>query len=1299
MLVKSRKQEAIIIAETNQSSIARITEALQSKGFNNLKFAVNGAEIFEITRSYYENPEQIGLIIVSEDLPDCQINNLYDLFSHGDVGAFIPLIVLLKDLALEGKHELLASSNLVYHLNQTYSLVELQMAVMFSIVLKNEKHLRYKQQEELSEQKLLGAKLKCLVVQDELTGLVNRTSLEQHIQLTLNRNNSRNFYQDSVLLFIDLDRFGLINELEGFDIGDRLLIDLIGLIRNTLNTVGLFVRIGSDEFGVFLEDCPVFQAEIWAEKIRISLADFRFVSGTVTYSMTASIGLSSLNSATSILHPRELISQAHHACCMAKSYGGNQLWKYDSKDAAVRERYRDIYWAPILRDALLKQRFFLVFQPVVKLSTGAISHYEALIRLMDEAGEVISPAEFIPAAERMGLIHGIDLWVVETAIDYLAALPGELSHISLAIKLSNLAFQDLSLLPTIIQKLEITCVRAERLIFKITETAAVENYKQTRAMINHIRALGCHFALDGFGAGFCSFNYLKNFPVDYVKIDGQFIKNLVNNETDQLLVRSMHQIATQMGKKTIAEFVECPKTIKLLTEIGINYGQGYIFGKPNEHLLDPSGFHFSDMLPESLPLNTALKSAKDKAQQESLSSLHDIANRVPGLVFQFLMRPDGSSCIPFASEAISDIYRVSLEEVRADASKVFALLHPDDLDSFLASIKVSAQKLTPWRHEYRVKFDDGTILSLFGDALPQQEADGSVLWHGIILDVTERKWATAPMLESEAHFKTMTDNAPVLIWIASQDKLCDYFNKGWLDFTGRSMEQEIGNGWAENIHPEDSQRCLDVYDAAFDARQEFSMEYRLRRFDGEYRWLLGHGVPLYDEQKLFLGYIGSCIDITARKSAEDESKPLAFYDPLTQIPNRRLLQERLKHSIEMGRRDNKQLAVLMLDLDRFKAVNDSLGHKVGDELLQQVAARLTTRLRDVDMVARLGGDEFVVLLEDIAHSDDAARVAEEIVADLSKPFKLTHSNTIEIGTSIGISLYPQHGDSLEILMSHADAALYLAKNQGRGRFAYFSEDLTRVVRERIALEVRLRKAIEQQELRIFYQPQMDVVSGRIVGAEALLRWLDPVEGLILPFHFIPSAEDSNLIVEIGEWVLRETCRQGRKWMDRGLAPLTLAVNVSPQQFRRSDINALVAAVLAETGFPAGQLELEITEFGLFENQENAMDILNNLRAQGIRLAIDDFGTGYSSLACLKRFPLDVLKIDKSFIHGIPHNKDNMGIAAAIVAMGHSLGFKVLAEGVETFEQLAFLREKECDAYQGFINSRPLPAEDFCRFIS
>ncbi len=560
-------------------------------------------------------------------------------------------------------------------------------------------------------------------------------------------------------------------------------------------------------------------------------------------------------------------------------------------------------------------------------------------------------------------------------------------------------------------------------------------------------------------------------------------------------------------------------------------------------------------------------------------------------------------------------------------------------------------------------------------------------------DVTLHKQAEAHLRVAAIAFESkepmvITDSESIILQV----------NRAFTESTGYTKEEAIGRhiSLLKSGHHDAA-----FYEAMWEEIEHYGTwqgEIWDRRKNGEIypKWLIISVVK--GDDGVVTHYVGTHIDITERKAAEEQIKQLAFYDPLTRLPNRRLLQERLKHGIDVERRDGKQFALLMLDLDRFKAVNDSLGHLAGDELLQHVAARITARLRDVDTVARLGGDEFVVLLEDIARPEDAARVAEEIIADLSKLFCLAQSEDVQIGVSIGISLYPQHGDSPEILMDHADAALYQAKDAGRGCFAYFSEDLTSNARERITLESRLRRGIEQDELRVFYQPQVDIASGRIVGAEALVRWLDPAEGLIPPLRFIPIAEETGLILAIGEWVLRETCRQGRQWLDGGLPPLTLAVNVSPHQFRRSDICALVAAVLNDTGFPAQYLELEITESGLMENQGNATEILNCLRGQGIRLAIDDFGTGYSSLACLKHFPLDLLKIDKSFIDDIPHLQDDMEIASTIIAMGHILGFKVLAEGVETPEQLAFLQEKGCDMYQGYIKSRPIPAEEFAELL-
>jgi len=552
--------------------------------------------------------------------------------------------------------------------------------------------------------------------------------------------------------------------------------------------------------------------------------------------------------------------------------------------------------------------------------------------------------------------------------------------------------------------------------------------------------------------------------------------------------------------------------------------------------------------------------------------------------------------------------------------------------------------------------------------------------------------------KSHDRYVNLYEFAPVGYLTLTHEGLIDEINLTGAALLGIKRKKLINRHFTSLFTPKDSDRWHLLFMSMMRHEVEkLNFELRLRRSNNSVFHARLNCLLVVTDNKAPIIRI-TFADITERKLTEERIKQLAFYDSLTRLPNRRLLQERLKHGIDVERRAGKQLALLMLDLDHFKAVNDSLGHQAGDELLKQVAERITTRLRVVDMVARFGGDEFIVLLEDIIYPQDAARVAEEIIADLNEPFKLSQSDEVRIGVSIGISLYPQHGNSFEMLLDNADAAMYRAKEMGRGCFAYFSEHLTITACKRIELETRLRRAIPQHELRVFYQPQMDVVSGRIIGAEALVRWQDPVEGLIQPLNFISIAEETHLIVEIGEWVLRETCKQGRQWLADGLPPLILGVNVSPHQFRRSDICALVAAVLAETGFPAGQLELEITESGLMENQNNATNILNNLRDQGIHLAIDDFGTGYSSLAYLKHFPLDVLKIDKSFIDEIPHNKDDMEIAATIVAMGHTLGFKVLTEGVETLEQLAFLHKNGCDTYQGFIKSRPLPAKEFAKIL-
>jgi diguanylate cyclase (GGDEF)-like protein/PAS domain S-box-containing protein len=471
-----------------------------------------------------------------------------------------------------------------------------------------------------------------------------------------------------------------------------------------------------------------------------------------------------------------------------------------------------------------------------------------------------------------------------------------------------------------------------------------------------------------------------------------------------------------------------------------------------------------------------------------------------------------------------------------------------------------------------------------------------------------------------------------------------------------------------------------------------------RRKNGEvYPELLSIN-SILDASQQVSHYVAVFADITQLKASEQELAYLAHHDVLTDLPNRLLMSSRLQNAVDLAKRDQHQFAVLMMDLDRFKYINDSFGHPAGDELLKLVAASLKQRLREIDTVARFGGDEFIILLEQLHQSEDAARFATQLIQDMSHPWLLSNNAEVRIGASIGISIYPDHGSDGETLLSNADAALYRAKEQGRGRFAYYSDDLTLYARQRIDLEARLRAALAQQQLLVYYQPQKDIKTGRVVGAEALIRWNDPVEGLIAPARFIPIAEDTGLIGMIGDWVLAETCRQGAAWRQAGLPDLKLAVNLSSHQFSHGDIGARTEEILQQSGFPAEWLELELTESAIMSREQQAKQVLSDLHAMGVKLAIDDFGTGYSSFAYLQHYQLDVLKIDKSFVDDVANNSESQAIVTAIISMAHILGLKALAEGVEQQAQLDYLSMQGCDYYQGYLCSKPLPAADFEQFI-
>jgi len=572
----------------------------------------------------------------------------------------------------------------------------------------------------------------------------------------------------------------------------------------------------------------------------------------------------------------------------------------------------------------------------------------------------------------------------------------------------------------------------------------------------------------------------------------------------------------------------------------------------------------------------------------------------------------------------------------------------------------------------------------------------SIQWQGNdayvigVRDITENKLNDERLRQAAAVFDNTRDG----VMTVDADLRIVHINAAFTDITGYTEAETLGK-------PSSLLRS-GRHDREFYAQMWQSItitghwqgEIWNRRKSGEvYPELLSIS-RVTDKSGTTTHYVGVFADISKLKTSELQLDFLAHHDPLTRLPNRLLLLSHLEHAIKTAQREGKIVALLMLDLDRFKEVNDIFGHLAGDQLLQQVADRLIARLRSVDTVCRLGGDEFILLLEDIEQAEDAALVANDIISALSEPWQLSQDSEVSIGVSIGISLYPEHGNEAEQLIQQADTALYHAKAKGRGCFKYFCEDITHAARVRMDIEVRLRRGINEGELRVHYQPQIDIITGRIVGAEALVRWQDPLNGLLLPTVFIELAEKTGLITSIGNWVLKAACTQGQRWLNAGYPPLTIAVNVSPHQFRYSHIDTVVNEVLNETGFPAYCLELELTESALMQREGEATLILARLNKLGVTLAIDDFGTGYSSLAYLKLFPLNVLKIDKSFIDNIPHSRSDIAMTATIIAIARTLNLKVLAEGVETPAQLAFLQEQSCDLYQGYLTSPPVPAAEF-----
>lgn len=585
------------------------------------------------------------------------------------------------------------------------------------------------------------------------------------------------------------------------------------------------------------------------------------------------------------------------------------------------------------------------------------------------------------------------------------------------------------------------------------------------------------------------------------------------------------------------------------------------------------------------------------------------------------------------------------------------------------------------------ELDDATLLTL--DPI------------GIITDsfaqVLEHIQKTNDALKaSEERYRMLVENqSDIVVKVDAKGRFL-FVSPSYCEMFGRSEAELIGRKFFPLVHEDDVRTTISLMRSL--STPPHTCHHELRALTGKgWRWLAWSHKAVLDEDNRVVAVVGIGRDITERKEAEDEIQQLAYYDTLTGLPNRSLLKDRLNQTLAQASRDERQVGVMFLDLDRFKAINDRLGHAIGDKLLKKIAARLRGCMRKSDTVARLGGDEFVVVLSAIAHEEDLAVTARKILTDMSIPF-LLDGHEVYTTVSIGIAIYPMDGDDADTLLKNADIAMYQAKDLGRSTCQFFSREMNSKAVERLVLENSLRRALERGEFFLHYQPQFDVRSGRIIGTEALVRWQHPDLGLFSPGNFIPLAEDTGLIIPLGEWVLRTACRQNRLWQDAGFPPHRVTVNLSSSQFKQANLIEMIAGVLAETGLDPAYLELELTERTIMKNAEEAKKTLHELKKMGVHLSIDDFGTGFSSLSYLKLFPIDRLKIAQSFVRDVTIDRDDAAIAEAIIAMARSLRLRVIAEGVERLDQLEFLRVRHCDEMQGFYLASPMSADDYAKFL-
>jgi diguanylate cyclase (GGDEF)-like protein/PAS domain S-box-containing protein len=679
----------------------------------------------------------------------------------------------------------------------------------------------------------------------------------------------------------------------------------------------------------------------------------------------------------------------------------------------------------------------------------------------------------------------------------------------------------------------------------------------------------------------------------------------------------------------------------------------------------------------------------EAALERGLAELRLVQDHAPVMIAYF----DGEQRCRYANRTYASFYRRTPEQIFGlHAAEIlgrnFALVS-HHCDYALAGYTV--------KYERAVKRDDG-VRHVAVELVPFDGLVGHKRGYYVISnDVTERRLAEDQIRESEQRFRDVVEASGEYVWETDAEWRYRYLSKRAESVLGHPIERLLGRRPIE-LMPEDEVQRVTRWLAANmpDGGSFTDLEHRTITADGEMVWQWVSGKAVRDESGRVVAFRGTGANITDRKRHEARIEQLATRDALTGLPNRALLHDRLTHAIAAERRDHGLVATMFIDVDRFKTINDSLGHHIGDALLKQMAERLAGCVRDDDTVARPGGDEFVIVASRLHHADDAAAIARKVLERLNLPY-VVNGHQLVTSCSIGISLYPGDGEDLDILLKHADTAMYHAKEAGGNAYRFFSSEMNARAVERLSLENDLRRALERGELTLHYQPVVEFRTGRVMAAEALARWRHPERGDVPPERFIAIAEETGLIEPLGEWALATACAQARKWQRAGRPPLVVAVNVSAGQLRNGRAFAdKVAAILAHTGLDPACLELEITESVLVDQIDSNVETLGRIAALGTRIVVDDFGTGYSSLSYLKRLPIHGLKIDSSFVRDVVDDPDDAAIVGAVVSLARSLELTTTAEGIETEGQLQALRDLGCDAWQGFLYGRPVSAREFAR---